>query len=830
MQDFSNTYRVIYNRGKYTADVRISINGVTYDQDSIFSASSDCKIFDGEPTIGGVYSSTFDFSLLGDGASIPKMATVIPYFRIRDEYATSEWIKKGVFFIDTRSVTHNDSGITVFEAQCFDAMLKANANYSTTSLQWPAVDTDVVHDIAIAMGVSVDPRNASIMTGGYMIPLPTNYTRRDVLSFIASMYAANFIISDDGKLRIVPLDGVFTTLDIGKSCANFNISPKRQPYTQVVYEVDENTAIVSGSTDTKVMEVYNPIGTQAAADAAYSILSAFEYQPFSASSVWSNPILELGDRAIAVGEYIVIYSRKLNFGAGMVMDLSAPNDNYIDHEYQYKSPEDRRYERTISGMSSQISINAAGVSILSGKIDNIGGRNLLLQSLTKHYTRSGTGTTATFTDNVSVAEWACDNAIQATGTRGATAVFGVLRGISADTETSIDGMKYAFSVYVKNVGTNTIYVSGNISGSGNETVEPGEAKRVVRYATGNGVNDAQIVFSLSTTTSSGDPYDLIYWHPKIEYGEVVTDWTPAPEDKVGTDEIISMINVSPEQIQIDSDKISLAGKTIDLTSDTISITSNSFSVTPAGIITATGVDLSGTFNMTDGSINITTATDTTDAIELNYSTRALRLSPTRVELRDTNGAFGNYAIALRHDFGAIGAYDSVNTSTTYYSIAAHTGTFSLRGKTTPGAIDLQDTSGNNTVILSGGNGYGGISKVGLVMGDGTHKLADLDTTALTFYNSSGTVTASYPADGTYLKSVSTTAANYTLSSSGYASVTKPAELSGKKIVSADVYSYTSATGAFAVSGYNSRPQTAYIFGTPNATITDLIIQFWYIGV
>ena len=243
---------------------------------------------------------------------------------------------------------------------------------------------------------------------------------------------------------------------------------------------------------------------------------------------------------------------------------------------------------------------------------------------------------------------------------------------------------------------------------------------------------------------------------KLERGSVATAWSPAPEDQVGNDEIISKINVSPEVVQIQASKISLAGKTIDLTSDTIAITSTNFSVDSAGVITATGANISGSFTMTGGSINITTATDSTDAIELNYGTAKIRLNPSRFDLSNTNGLFGNYAIVLRNDMGTVGVYDAVNTSTTFFNMTAHTGTLALRGATTPGAIDLKDTSNNNTVILSGGNGFGGISKVGLVMGDGTHTLTDLDTTGLTFKNTSGTVTATYPATSSELSPTYTT--------------------------------------------------------------------------
>lgn len=63
--------------------------------------------------------------------------------------------------------------------------------------------------------------------------------------------------------------------------------------------------------------------------------------------------------------------------------------------------------------------------------------------------------------------------------------------------------------------------------------------------------------------------------PMLEWGNKPSNWAQAPEDIVNTDEIISKINVSPENIVIASNKISLAGKTIDLSTDDIKIQSAS---------------------------------------------------------------------------------------------------------------------------------------------------------------------------------------------------------------------------------------------------------------
>ena len=83
--------------------------------------------------------------------------------------------------------------------------------YDSTSLDWPAVDTDVVRDIASLMclpgnqALGIDSRTWDIMTDENQIPLPVGYSLREILGYIASMYAGCFIITERGELRLIAL-------------------------------------------------------------------------------------------------------------------------------------------------------------------------------------------------------------------------------------------------------------------------------------------------------------------------------------------------------------------------------------------------------------------------------------------------------------------------------------------------------------------------------------------------------------------------------------------------------------------------------------------------
>lgn len=63
--------------------------------------------------------------------------------------------------------------------------------------------------------------------------------------------------------------------------------------------------------------------------------------------------------------------------------------------------------------------------------------------------------------------------------------------------------------------------------------------------------------------------------------------------KVGDDEVISRINQSSEQIQINANKISLNGKTINMTSDNVAINSNNFSVDSNGNLSCSNANITG---------------------------------------------------------------------------------------------------------------------------------------------------------------------------------------------------------------------------------------------
>ncbi len=182
-----------------------------YDESLLCEMETENRMFSGEmPTVGDCISSRITVEMHKPYGIIPEMARIVPYVRLKsmDGKRHSEWIQKGVFYIDTREDRDDGSSIEKIVLTGYDDMLKAEQDYPSSTLSWPAKDIDVIREIAAFIGVAIDDRTISIINRGYTIQYPTGYSCRDTLGYIASMYAGCFIMSDIGELRLITIHGI----------------------------------------------------------------------------------------------------------------------------------------------------------------------------------------------------------------------------------------------------------------------------------------------------------------------------------------------------------------------------------------------------------------------------------------------------------------------------------------------------------------------------------------------------------------------------------------------------------------------------------------------
>lgn len=173
------------------------IAGKWYGPDVEITHSVDSGLYE-QFGIGNAAVAKLEMSLLAE--NIPKSAAIKRYIRLKNGDTVSEWLPKGVFFTNRRSV---EDGRWTIEA--FDAMRKAEAVWEPDqALVFPLSMPAAAREFARIMQVELDPRTT--INPSYTIDYPANdYTIRDELRFIAAAHAGNWIVTGEGKLLLVPL-------------------------------------------------------------------------------------------------------------------------------------------------------------------------------------------------------------------------------------------------------------------------------------------------------------------------------------------------------------------------------------------------------------------------------------------------------------------------------------------------------------------------------------------------------------------------------------------------------------------------------------------------
>lgn len=327
MHETSSTYKAIA-AAPHDTEVKAVIDGVEYGIESMVAASISAKVFGYEaPSVGNCVSRTLNMEILAPQTEIKENAEIAFYARIVNDTAASEWLKKGVFYVNTRSKNLTDDGTEISTViKAFDAFTKAKVKFAET-FAFPAKDKNVVAEVAKTMGVKMKCK----LSQGYTIEVPSDdLTQKDALAYIAGMYAGSFVITDDGALDLIPLaKGTPTELTAG----SVSKGDKLTAITQVIAHKMDGTEYTAGTGTGRVLHVDTPWATQAVADYVLSCVSGYEYQTYSAQDALADPALELGDTITIGGATEAVYRHDVTFTPGIVSYIAAPPAKEADHQY-----------------------------------------------------------------------------------------------------------------------------------------------------------------------------------------------------------------------------------------------------------------------------------------------------------------------------------------------------------------------------------------------------------------------------------------------------------------------------------------------------------------
>lgn len=336
-------------------EYKVTIDGTDYSMDSLTSVSYEHPLFDSF-SVGNACSAQLTVSYYKDDINPETMASVIAYCKSKN---ASSWTQLGVFYIDTRETATN--GLTTLT--CYDSMLKSDQIYLTEEVisdDWPKSQQTVVEDICTRMDLQLD--TLTEINSSYTVDIPTDMTIREILNYIAAANGGNWIVTSENTLYLVPLFSSNKTYTLGKDVTSFSDLGKSEAISGIELLIDSTNMFVAGDYTGYVLSIDCPYGTQQMANDLLTKASGYTYQGYSAAQAVLPPEAELGDTVSVCDITGIIAKKTFKFTPGLTMDIEAPRELEVQHEYQYTSSAQRKIEKQITKTQSSITKTADEIS------------------------------------------------------------------------------------------------------------------------------------------------------------------------------------------------------------------------------------------------------------------------------------------------------------------------------------------------------------------------------------------------------------------------------------------------------------------------------------
>lgn len=145
-------------------------------------------------------------------------------------------------------------------------------------------------------------------------------------------------------------------LNLRKEITAFDTSERFGAYSKIIINVTDDLWYEAGDDTGRTLTLSCPWGTQEMANNLLEQMRGFSYQPYTAGGAMLDPSSELGDGINVNGVYSGLYRIGTKFNSHCAADISAPSDEEIDYEYQYRSKQQREVTRKNKFFSTQLSI------------------------------------------------------------------------------------------------------------------------------------------------------------------------------------------------------------------------------------------------------------------------------------------------------------------------------------------------------------------------------------------------------------------------------------------------------------------------------------------
>lgn len=380
--------------GAHKVEYKYVINGVEYPAEYIQGTPSIEKPLMRKPVIGRCCTGSFYITVRNmPNVSIPKAAQVKVSCRLSspDGSSITTWIPQGEYWIVKRKGQGDLLTLT-----CRDNMIFAGRSYTDKSqyTEWPVAMADVFNEIVALMGVQVDPRTVINSGDAYMCDYPNpDELMSEILAKIAAAHGGNFIMTESGKLRLVPFpttnepaftlntaytdyepystgEKIVSRVTLNDSAGNefslgddtgVEVSGLCDSATQLLTnEVAYGIYVYNGTLYSQKGSIVNDTAIITETNAALSngTLAAIshgiigkQFRPYHISGAYFDPSIELGDTFSIVyrGETLNLIANSIRVdctvGYYSEIENGVPDDD--EEEIPYMSPTELEAKRTI---------------------------------------------------------------------------------------------------------------------------------------------------------------------------------------------------------------------------------------------------------------------------------------------------------------------------------------------------------------------------------------------------------------------------------------------------------------------------------------------------
>lgn len=350
----SELWKTIVENPNFLVEWEVDVGGVTYAQSDLYGISMQFPVFS-KLSVGNVCSAQLSLDLMPKETP-PRMAEIVVKMKVFNEKQKSEFVNRGVFYIDEREAgPYGRLSITAFD----NALLSEKGFFADDiEYEWPASPTQVMGTVMSRIGAELDPR--TVLSDDKIVEITDmDISCRAMASHVAAALAGNWVVTNEGKWLLVKLKGG-ELVRVGKNVISLDKGEEQKPISMVSIIAGEdesgNTLVyVSGDDSGSNLDVSLPWGNQPIADYILSQVSGFEYHPYSVSGAIADPALDVCDEIFIDTWYGIVGN--ITMKSSGIVDISCPIESVIEKEIPYQSGEIEELKRKIKTVSSSFSVN-----------------------------------------------------------------------------------------------------------------------------------------------------------------------------------------------------------------------------------------------------------------------------------------------------------------------------------------------------------------------------------------------------------------------------------------------------------------------------------------